>query len=103
PRRARAAGGTSRARHHVALREPLSAELHHKAGPQLWQSLVELDAYRKTFEATPDTLTKATILGSLTVALRMPLRGERPQGEAPEDPSSGQRKPRKPPALKLGE
>src|SRR2546427_3363316 len=119
--RAGAAERTFRALHDVGLLEPLSTELHHKAGPQLWQSLAELDTYRKTFESTPDTLTNPIILGSLIVPLGLPLRAERPQGEAPEDSSthsassgstvsgverstsSGQRKPRKPPALKLGD
>jgi len=103
--RAGASERTFRALHDVGLLEPLSAELHHKAGPQLWQSLAELDTYRKTFESTPDTLTNPIVLGSLIVPLGLPLRAERPQGETPEDPStgSGQRKPRKPPALKLGE
>jgi tRNA nucleotidyltransferase/poly(A) polymerase len=109
--RAGAAERTFRALHDVGLLEPLSAELHHKAGPQLWQSLAELDAYRRTFLSTPDTLTNPVILGSLIVPLGLPLRAERPstspgrpdpveggpQGEAPED------RKRKPPALKLGE
>jgi len=91
---------TFRALHDAGLLEPLSAELHHKAGPQLWQSLAELDMYRRTFDAMPDTLTNPVLLGSLIVPIGLPLRGERPQGEAPESPSG---KPRKPPALKLGE
>jgi poly(A) polymerase len=95
---------TFRALHEIGLLEPLSAELHHKAGPQLWQSLTELDAYRKTFEATPETLTNAIILGSLIVPLGLPLRGEPPREQEPQGPAdSGPRKPRKPPALKLGE
>src|SRR3954466_3695127 len=89
---------TFRALHAVGLPEPLSAELHHKAGPQLWQSLADLDAYRKTFPGTPDTLTNSIILGSLIVPLGLPLRGERPQGEEPGlSAGSEQRKPRKPP------
>jgi hypothetical protein len=103
--RAGSAEKTFRALHDVGLLEPLSADLHHKAGPQLWQSLAELDTYRKTFESTPDTMTNAVILGSLIVPLGLPLRGEHPQGDAP-DPSTGSGpggKPRKPPALKLGE
>ncbi len=96
--RAGASERTFRALHDVGLLEPLSAELHHKAGPQLWQSLAELDAYRRTFESTPETLANPVILGSLIVPLGLPLRAERPQGEAPEGG-----KPRKPPALKLGE
>jgi poly(A) polymerase len=90
---------TFRALHDIGLLEPLSAELHHKAGPQLWQSLADLDAYRKKFESTPDTLTNAVLIGSLIVPLGLPLRAERPQDEEPH-PSG---KPRKPPALKLGE
>jgi len=88
---------TFRALHEVGLLEPLSAELHHKAGPQLWQSLAELDAYRRTFESTPETLTNPILLGSLIVPLGLPLRGERPPLEEPDA------KRRKPPALKLGE
>src|SRR5437764_7611509 len=65
--RAGTAETTFRALHDVGLLEPLSAELHHKAGPQLWQSLAALDAYRKAFEGTPDTLTNPIILGSLIV------------------------------------
>src|SRR5438105_2148091 len=98
--RAGAAERTFRALHDVGLLEPLSTELHHKAGPQLWQSLAELDAYRRTFDAPPDTLTNAILIGSLIVPLGLPLRGERPQGEPSEGPSG---KPRQPPALKLGE
>jgi len=95
--RAGSAEKTFRALHDIGLLEPLSAELHHKAGPQLWQSLAELDAYRRTFEGTPDTLTNPVLLGSLIVPLGLPLRAERLQGEEPAG------KPRKPPALKLGE
>jgi poly(A) polymerase len=89
---------TFRALHDAGLLEPLSAELHHKAGAQLWQSLAELDLYRKTFDGTPETLTNSVLLGSLIVPIGLPLRGERPQGEP-----SPEGKPRKPPALKLGE
>jgi poly(A) polymerase len=95
--RAGSAERTFRALHDVGLLEPLSAELHHKAGPQLWQSLAELDAYRQTFDAAPETLTNPILLGSLIVPLGLPLRSERPQDEVTEG------KPRKPPALKLGE
>src|SRR6202521_5042951 len=40
----------------VGLLEPISAELHRGAAVPLWQSLSELDAYRRRFESTPDTL-----------------------------------------------
>src|SRR5437773_1998921 len=46
--RAGAAERTFRALHEIGLLEPLSAELHHKAGHELWQSLADLDAYRNT-------------------------------------------------------
>jgi len=88
---------TFRALHEIGLLEPLSTELHHRAGPQLWQSLRELDAYRLTFESTPETLTNPILLGSLVVPLGLPLQGERPQPASPDE------KARKPPALKLGE
>ena len=35
----------------------------------LWRSLAALDAYRRRFEETPDTLTNAVLLGSLIVPL----------------------------------
>src|SRR5213593_2593586 len=41
----------------VGLLEPISAELHRGAAVPLWQSLSELEAYRRRFESTPDTLT----------------------------------------------
>jgi len=96
--RAGASEKTFRALHDVGLLEPLSTELHHRAGPQLWQSLAELDAYRRKFESTPETLTNPILLGSLIVPLGLPLRGERP----PQTGESDDKK-RKPPALKLGE
>ena len=35
----------------------------------LWRSLAALDAYRRRFDATPDTLTNSILLGSLLVPL----------------------------------
>jgi len=52
----------------VGLLEPTAPELHKAAGEALWQSLRELDAYRRRFEATPDTLTNPVLLGSLLFA-----------------------------------
>ncbi len=110
--RAGASEKTFRALHEIGLLEPLSAELHHKAGPQLWQSLSELDAHRRPFDSTPDTFTNPVLIGSLIVPLGLPLRADRPEfaqgpahGEPPDHPSagSGQGKRRRPPALKLGE
>jgi poly(A) polymerase len=49
----------------VGLLEPTSPELHAGAGDPLWKSLAHLDAYRRRFESTPDTLTNAILLGTL--------------------------------------
>src|SRR4051812_7765366 len=51
----------------VGLLEPTSTELHRGAKEPLWASLAALDAYRRQFEATPDTLTNAILMGSLLV------------------------------------
>jgi poly(A) polymerase len=96
--RAGSAERTFRSLHEIGLLEPLSKELHHHAGPQLWQSLAELDAYRGEFESTPETLTNPILLGSLIVPLGLPLQGERPSRADEAD-----EKRRKPPALKLGD
>jgi len=95
--RAGTAATTFRALHEIGLLEPISAELHHRAGPQLWQSLAALDSYRGKFESTPDTLTNPVLMGSLIVPLGLPLRADRPQLELSDD------KRKKPPALTLGE
>jgi poly(A) polymerase len=49
--------------------EPIAPLLQELAGPALWRSLAALDSYRQRFEATPDTLTNAVLLGSLLVPL----------------------------------
>lgn len=68
----------------VGLLEPISTELHRGAAEPLWHSLAELDAFRRRFESTPDTLTNAVLLGSLLVPLGVSLgRSEgssRPEG-----------------------
>jgi poly(A) polymerase len=61
----------------VGLLEPTSTELHRGAKDPLWGSLAALDAYRRRFEATPDTLTNAILMGSLLVPLGIPLHGGR--------------------------
>jgi len=113
---------TFRTLHEIGLLEPLSPELHRGAGSRLWQSLAALDAYRNDFESTPETLTNPILLGSLIVPLGMPLRGEHSSTSADSDEpathsagsgstvsgverstGSERRRPRKPPALKLGE
>jgi poly(A) polymerase len=69
--RAGSAEKTFRLLDEVGLLEPISAELHKSAGPPLWRSLATLDAYRRGFESTPDTLTNAILLGSLLVPMGM--------------------------------
>jgi poly(A) polymerase len=53
----------------VGLLEPVSAELHVGAGDALWRSLAAIDAYRRPFEAAPETLSNPILLGTLLVAL----------------------------------
>ena len=62
----------------VGLLEPISAELHAGAADPLWRSLAALDAYRRRFDSTPDTLTNAILLGSLLVPLGISLHPPRP-------------------------
>jgi poly(A) polymerase len=57
------------------LFEPLSADLQARAGDALWASLARLDAYRKRWPQTPDTLTNAILLGSLLVPIHQANRG----------------------------
>jgi poly(A) polymerase len=61
----------------LGLLEPISKELHHGAADPLWRSLAALDAYRRRFEAAPDTLTNAILLGTLLVPLGVSLHAER--------------------------
>src|SRR3954467_8287459 len=53
----------------AGMLEPISPELHSAAGDPLWQSLGAVDAYRRRFTSTPDTLTNTVLLGSLLVPL----------------------------------
>ena len=57
--RAGSAEKTFRMLAEVGLLEPISGELHRGAADPLWRSLAALDAYRRRFESTPDTLTNA--------------------------------------------
>jgi len=57
----------------AGLLEPISTELHDGAGEPLWRSLSRLDAYRRSFESLPDTLTNPILLGSLLVPLGVSL------------------------------
>ena len=94
--RAGTAERTFRSLREVGLLEPLSAELHQRAGDELWQSLASLDDYRRRFESTPETLTNAILLGTLIVPLGIPLTGE-------HVPQADGKIPKRPPGLKLGE
>lgn len=75
-------GAATRAFHDLqaaGLLEPVSPELHRRASEGLWRSLEALDAYRRRFDAAPDTLTNAILAGSLLapVGLLRPFdRGE---------------------------
>jgi poly(A) polymerase len=91
---------TFRNLHEVGLLEPISIELHRRAGEQLWRSLAALDAYRRRFDSMPDALTNPILLGSLVVPLGIPLHAEHPAAH-PADPEKERR--HRPPALKLGE
>jgi poly(A) polymerase len=91
----------------TGLLEPVSQELQTGASDPLWRSLAEVDAYRSRFEATPATMTNATLLGSLLVPLAIPLHPAHPRRErahttvaenAPEP-----RAPRRPPLPRLGD
>lgn len=92
----------------VGLLEPISAELHHGADDDLWQSLAALDAYRRQFESTPETLTNPILLGSLLIPLNIPLNPGRRQGAtrlAADDDQAAVRsgRPRRPPIPRLGD
>src|SRR5215510_1421790 len=91
---------TFRSLHDIGLLEPISIELHRRAGEPLWRSLAALDAYRRRFESMPDTLTNPILLGSLIVPLGIPLHAEHTSTHQ-ADPEKEKR--HRPPALKLGE
>jgi poly(A) polymerase len=66
----------------LGLLEPISKELHHGAADPLWRSLAGLDLYRRRFEAAPDTLTNAILLGTLLVPLGISLQPNRHGSES---------------------
>ncbi|OFW29108.1 MAG: hypothetical protein A3H97_02870 [Acidobacteria bacterium RIFCSPLOWO2_02_FULL_65_29] len=70
---------TFRALAQAGLVEPTSMELQVGAGDALWQSLAELDAYRRRFEAAPDRLTNAILLGGLLAPLGLLARPPYPE------------------------
>ena len=82
--RAGSAEKTFRMLAEVGLLEPISTELHRGAADPLWRSLAGLDAYRRRFESTPDTLTNPILLGSLLVPLGILLGAGRPKEPLPK-------------------
>jgi len=77
--RAGSAETTFRGLADAGLIEPISHELHHGAGDMLWKSMRNVDAYRRKFTSTPDTLTNAVLLGSLLAPLGLaPQPGRAP-------------------------
>jgi poly(A) polymerase len=95
--RAGAAEATFRTLAELGLLEPISAELHRGAADPLWRSLAEVDAYRRRFESTPDTLTNPILMGSLLIPLGISLHPPRPR------PAEGEAERRHPPLPRLGE
>src|SRR5439155_3081187 len=84
----------------LGLLEPISAELHHGATDRLWQSLAELDAYRRGHTSTPETLTNPILVGSLIVPLGMSLQEARRE---PGNEASDSDRRQRPPGIRLGE
>ena len=78
------------------LLEPIAPELQAGATDQLWTALAALDAYRRRFEDSPDTLTNPILLGSLLVPLGHTLRSLSPP------PAAIDADARKEPRLTLG-
>jgi poly(A) polymerase len=89
--RAGAAEKTFRGLAEAGLLEPVSEELHRGADDALWRSLGNVDAYRKQFAATPDTLTNTVLLGSLLVPLGLSPHGGRPFAAPTDDGGSARR------------
>jgi poly(A) polymerase len=92
----------------VGLLEPISSELHLGANDPLWRSLAALDAYRKRFASTPETLTNAILMGSLLVPLGISLHPQRTEGgqsgvRAGSESTQAPVKPRRPPNPRLGD
>jgi poly(A) polymerase len=97
----------------VGLLEPISTELHVGANDPLWRSLAALDAYRRRFDSTPETLTNAILLGSLLIPLGISLHPPRPpvvrdgagtdRGRIGDGAAPSNRPPRHPPNPRLGD
>jgi len=55
----------------------------------LWRSLAALDAYRRRFESTPETLTNTILLGTLLVPIGVPLGEQDARGDVGATPRLG--------------
>jgi poly(A) polymerase len=99
--RAGSAERTFRQLAELGLLEPISTELHRGAADPLWHALARLDAYRRRFAATPETLTNAILLGTLLVPLGIPLGDRMPPGH--ERQGEGARKRPRPAGPRLGD
>ena len=54
----------------LGLTAHIAPEIERGAAPALWKSLAALDAYRARFQAAPDSLTNAVLLGSLAAPVQ---------------------------------
>ena len=109
--RSGASESTFRALAEHRLLEPITPEIQKGARDAgLWESLAELDTYRKKFESAPPTLTNSILLGTVLLPLGlMPRKSfdsardeetfEKPN---PLNPKSHRRRPPKEPILKIG-
>ena len=92
----------------LGLLEPISAELH-QGSESLRPSLVALDAYRRRFESTPDSLTNTILLGSLLLPLGLMRdrwhedRVAQGSETAPDQRGVSGTSGRRPPGPRLGE
>ena len=75
--------------------EPVAPEMQKRAGDALFRSLAAVDAYRRQFEETPETLTNAILLGTLLVPLGYDVR-------PPPVVLDADGRPKREPALSLG-
>jgi len=100
----------------VGLLQPISSELHKGAAEPLWQALASLDAYRRRFDSTPESLSNGILLGSLLVPLGISLNPVRSRSGSGADQvdsrssagadqvdSGSDRKPKRVPGPRLGE
>ena len=89
----------------VGLLQPISSELHKGAAEPLWQALASLDAYRRRFDSTPESLSNGILLGSLLVPLGISLNPVRSRSGSGADQvdSGSDRKPKRLPGPRLGE